>query len=226
MKKIKLQDIPKEERPQERLFRYGAEKLTDEELLSLILRSGTPNENVLFLSKRILASFNKLGGILNASKNDLMSIKGIKEAKTAQILSLCELCRRINNSNRSEIKITSPKDVSCVVMDEMKNLKQEVLKVIMLNKKNIIIGERDVFKGTLDTSIVHPREIFNLAISNSASSIIICHNHPSGSPEPSSEDINITKRIKECGNIIGIELLDHVIIGYNKYISLKEKGII
>lgn len=226
MKNLKLQDIPKEERPQEKLYKYGAETLTDEELLAIILRNGTPEENVLFLSKRILAHFKTAGGILNASSDELMSIKGVKEAKAAQILSLCELCRRINRFKRSEIKISSPKDCAEIVMDEMKNLKQEELKVIMLNKKNVVIADRVVFIGSLDTSIVHPREIFKLAVSNSASSIIICHNHPSGSPEPSKEDINVTLRIKECGRIIGIELLDHVIIGYNKYISLKEKGII
>lgn len=226
MKSLKLQDIPKEDRPQEKLYKYGPEKLTDEELLALILRNGTPEENVLFLSKRILANFKTIGGILNASSDELMKIKGVKEAKAAQILSLCELCRRINCFNRSEVKISSPKDCADIVMDEMKNLKQEQLKVIMLNKKNIVIGERVAFVGSLDTSIVHPREIFKPAISNSASSIIICHNHPSGIPEPSKEDINVTLRLKECGRIIGIELLDHLIIGYNKYISLKEKGII
>ena len=127
---------------------------------------------------------------------------------------------------RENIKILSPKDVSTLLINEMSNLKQEVFKLIFLNTKNIVIGSKDVFKGTLNSSIVHPREVFKEAIQRGSASIIACHNHPSGDPNPSKEDINITLRLKECGKIMGIELLDHMIIGANKYVSLKEKGII
>ena len=116
--------------------------------------------------------------------------------------------------------------ISTLLINEMSNLKQEVFKLIFLNTKNIVIGSKDVFKGTLNSSIVHPREVFKEAIQRGSASIIACHNHPSGDPNPSKEDINITLRLKECGKIMGIELLDHMIIGANKYVSLKEKGII
>ncbi|GKX65112.1 UPF0758 protein [Clostridium sp. TW13] len=226
MEKFTIKDIPQNERPRERLYKYGAEVLTDDELLAIILRCGTSKENVLFLSKRIVSYFKTLDNLLNASKKELMDINGIKEAKAAQILAICELVKRVNLQSEKQTKISSPSDAASLVMNKMMHLKQEILKVLLLNKKNIIIGERDVFKGSLDSSIVHPREIFNLAIKNSAASIIICHNHPSGDSTPSKEDVNITLRIKECGNIIGIELLDHLIVGNNNYVSLKEKGII
>lgn len=226
MEKFTVKDIPQNERPREKLYKYGAEVLTDEELLALILRCGTSKENILFLSKRIISYFETLENLLNASQKELMEISGIKEAKAAQILAICELFKRVSLNNKEVIKISSPSDAASLVMNKMLHLKQEILKVLLLNKKNIIIGERDVFKGSLDSSIVHPREIFNVAIRNSAASIIICHNHPSGDSTPSQEDVNITLRIKECGNIIGIQLLDHIIVGNNNYVSLKEKGII
>lgn len=226
MEKFTVKDIPQNERPREKLYKYGAEVLTDEELLALILRCGTSKENILFLSKRIISYFGTLENLLNASQKELMEISGIKEAKAAQILAICELFKRVSLNNKEVIKISSPSDAASLVMNKMLHLKQEILKVLLLNKKNIIIGERDVFKGSLDSSIVHPREIFNVAIRNSAASIIICHNHPSGDSTPSKEDVNITLRIKECGKIIGIELLDHIIVGNNNYVSLKEKGII
>ena len=129
-------------------------------------------------------------------------------------------------SQKENLKISSPKDVSTLLINEMSNFKQEVFKLILLNTKNIIIGTKDVFKGTLNSSIVHPREVFKEAVQRGSANIIVCHNHPSGDPNPSKEDIDITLRLKECGNIMGIGLLDHIIIGNNKYVSLKEKGII
>ncbi|GIM29200.1 UPF0758 protein [Clostridium polyendosporum] len=224
---LKIIDIPQNERPQEKLMRYGAECLNNHELLALILRTGTSKENVISLSLRILEQVDGLNGLLNASPKDLMKVKGIKEAKTAQILALCELFRRFKSFKSGEdLKITNPKAVADLVMNDMICLKQEVLKLIMLNTKNGVIAIKDVFKGSLNSSIVHPREVFLEAIKKSAASIIICHNHPSGDPTPSKEDVNITLRIKECGKLIGIELIDHLIIGDREFISLKEKGII
>ncbi|SHE66212.1 RadC family protein [Clostridium fallax] len=227
-KNLTMKDIPKLERPQERLKIYGAESLSNSELLALILRTGTSKENILSLSGRILKEVEGINGLLRASSSDLMKIKGVKEAKSSQILALCELFKRFKYSKLDidEIKVTEPENIANYVMGYMMNLKQEVLKVIMLNTKNAIIGDRDVFKGTLNSSIVHPREVFLEAIKFSSASIIICHNHPSGDPSPSEEDINITFRLKECGKVLGIDLLDHIIIGNYKFISLKEKGII
>lgn len=224
---LKILDIPKDERPIERLVKFGAETLTNQELLAIILRCGTRGENVLELSGRILGEVNGINGILNISYADVMKIKGIKKVKGSQILAVGELFRRFNSlKSNSKIKISSPKDIADMLMIEMADLNQEILKLIVLNTKNNIIKIKDIFRGTLDSSIVHPREIYCEAIKSSGSSILICHNHPSGDPSPSKEDINITLRIKECGQIIGINLLDHIIIGNGQYISLKEKGII
>ncbi|MFW2489970.1 RadC family protein [Clostridium chromiireducens] len=225
---LKIKDIPQHERPKEKLLTYGAESLSNSELLAIILRTGTQGENVLQLSSRLLSELEGLDGILNSSINDITSIKGIKGGKASQILALSELFKRFRTLKaiKNDIKITSPKELADLLMGEMNYLTQEVLKVVLLNTKNVIIGTKDVFKGSLNTSVVHPREIFKQAINKNSASIIICHNHPSGDPTPSKEDINITLRIKECGNIIGIQLIDHIIIGNNKFVSLKERGLI
>ena len=225
---IKVIDMPEEERPIEKLLVSGPEVLTNAELLAVILRTGTRGENIVSLSTRIISEFNGLDGLLEAGLDEITSIKGIKNIKASQIIAIGELVKRINKLNLVRVgkNISSPTDIANILMKEMVVLKQEVLKLIMLDTKNNIIGIKDVFKGSLNTSIVHPREIFKEALKKSSSSIIICHNHPSGDPTPSKEDINITIRLKECGNIIGINLLDHLIIGKSQYISLKEKGII
>lgn len=223
---LKIKDIPENERPKEKLFKYGADILSNSELLALILRTGTRNENVIALSSRVLSELEGLDGILHADPDEIMSIKGIKHTKASQILALSELFKRFRTLKAcsKDVKVRSPKEVADLIMGEMMNLEQEVLKVLLLSTKNIIIGTKDVFKGSLNSSIVHPREIFKQAIKRNSASIIICHNHPSGDPTPSKEDINVTLRIKECGKIIGIELLDHIIIGKNKFVSFKETG--
>ena len=205
---IKVIDIPEEERPIEKLLMNGPETLSNAELLAIILRTGTRGENIISLSTRILSEFNGLDGLLEAGLNEITSIKGIKNIKASQIMAIGELVRRINMLNlvKERKSIVSPSDIAEVVMKEMVFLKQEVLKLIMLDTKNNIVGIKDVFKGSLNTSIVHPREIFKEALKKSSSSIIICHNHPSGDPTPSKEDINITIRLKECGKIMGIDL--------------------
>lgn len=224
---LKISDIPKNERPQEKLIRQGSSALSNHELLALILRTGTSNENVLGLSMRILQELDGINGLLNTSPEELMKIKGIKEVKATQIMALCELFKRFRSFKAGEeIRISDPKSAAMIVMNEIAHLKQEVLMLMMLNTKNAIISIKEVFKGSLNSSIVHPREIFLEAIKKSAASIIICHNHPSGDPTPSKEDVNITLRVKECGKIVGIDLLDHIIIGGQKFISLKEQGII
>ena len=225
---LKIKDIPQNERPKEKLLTWGADSLSNSELLAIILKTGTKGENVLQLSGRLLSELEGLDGVLSASFNDITSIRGIKDGKASQILALSELFRRFRTlkAMKKDVKINSPKDLADLLIGEMNDLTQEVLKVVLLSTKNIIIGTKDVFKGSLNTSIVHPREIFKQAIDKHSASIIICHNHPSGDPTPSKEDINITLRIKECGNILGIQLVDHIIIGNNKFVSLKERGLI
>ena len=225
---IRVNDIPLNERPIEKLLQFGVNTLSHDELLAIVLRTGTKGENVIELSKRLLWELNGLDGLLDVSYEEVSKIKGIKKVKACQIIAMMELFNRFRTlrSQRENFKISSPKDVSTLLINEMSNFKQEVFKLILLNTKNIVIGTKEVFKGTLNSSIVHPREVFKEAIQRGSASIIVCHNHPSGDPNPSKEDINITLRLKECGKIMGIELLDHIIIGNNKYVSLKEKGII
>ncbi|MBU5483573.1 DNA repair protein RadC [Clostridium sp. MSJ-11] len=224
---LKLRDLPINERPRERLLRYGCESLSNVELLAIILRTGSKKENVLSLCGNIMEISKGLNGILELSREELMQIDGIGEAKLCQLLALSELFKRFKSFKSGDnYQITKPQDAAFLVMEEMRYLKQEYIKVIMLNTKNGVVKVKDIFIGSLNSSIVHPREIFCEAIKNNSSSIIICHNHPSGDPMPSNEDIDITKRIVECGNIIGIELLDHIIIGDGVYISLKEKGMV
>ncbi|MGL4848368.1 MAG: RadC family protein [Clostridium sp.] len=224
---IKVLDIPEGERPQEKLISFGAESLTDAELLAIVLRTGIKGENVITLSQRIIWELGGLDGILNASLEDIKKIKGIKNSKGTRILAIVEIARRLKSlRNLEKKKIAKAEDIVDFLYPEMSSLNQEILKLVVLNTKNEITRVKDVFKGSLNSAIVHPREIFNEALKSSAASIIICHNHPSGDPTPSKEDIMITKRLSSCGEMLGITLTDHIIIGNNRYVSLKEKGII
>lgn len=224
---LKIMDLPENERPQERLIRYGAEVLSNSELLAIILRTGTKKQNVINLSSFLLKERGGLNGLINSTYEELKEIDGIGIVKAAEIMALAEISKRFRSFKSGEdYRISSPKDAADYVMDEMKYLQKEHLRVIMLNTKNMVICSKDVSMGSLNSSIVHPREIYTEAIKRCSASIIICHNHPSGDPTPSLEDINITKRLAECGKIIGIELIDHIVIGDGTYISLKEKGVL
>ncbi len=221
---LKFLDVPKEYRPREKLLKYGSDFLTDEELLAIILGTGSKGEDVLELSKRILNNIGGIHGLLSCSVEEFMAIKGVKAAKATQILSACEIYKRLSKPRDKRLKIRKPSDIVLLIMPDIIFINQEVFIVITLNSKNNVLSKREIFKGSLNSSLVHPREVFKEALKSSAASIIVCHNHPSGDPTPSKEDINVTKRIKECGNIMGIELLDHIIMGDNNYVSLKEKG--
>ena len=225
-KNIRINEIPSGERPREKLLFYGAQFLSNEELLAIILRTGNKDSNVVELSYRIIHSVGGLNGLFKASAKELMEVKGVKEAKATQILAMCELYKRFKVSELTQVKISKPSDVAKLVLDELRMLRQEVLILINLDTKNKVISKKEIFKGGLNSSLVHPREIFREAVKDSAASIIICHNHPSGDPTPSRDDIHITTRLKEFGKMMGIELLDHLIIGDNIFISLKEKDIL
>ncbi|ANB59601.1 RadC family protein [Anoxybacteroides amylolyticum] len=224
---LMIRDVPKEARPRERLLSDGPESLSNQELLALLLRTGTKKESVLQLAQRLLHHFEGLRLLKDATVEEMTSIKGIGEAKAIQILAAIELGRRIGRLTYDErYVIRSPEDGAKYVMDDMRFLSQEHFVAIYLNTKNQVIHRKTVFIGSLNASIVHPREVFKEAIKRSAASIICVHNHPSGDPTPSREDIEVTRRLAECGRIIGIELLDHLIIGDQKFISLKEKGYV
>lgn len=224
---LKIKDLPENERPRERLLRYGPEMLSNVELLAVLLGCGSKNENIMSLSSRIIHKKGGLSGIMKSSLEDFVDIKGIGNAKASKLLAVIELSKRLNSfKDGDNYKISNSKDAASLVMGEMQSLNQENLVVVMLNTKNIVINVKTVFVGSLNSSIVHPREVFSDAIKKSSASIIICHNHPSGDPSPSEEDIKVTYRLSKCGEILGIDLLDHLIIGNGKYISLKEKGIL
>lgn len=225
MTKIRMQDVPKEERPRERLVKFGEEQLSNQELIAILLGSGTRTESVMDIANRLLINFEGLKMLDEATIEEITKIRGIGVAKGVTILAALELGRRIRQYNPEEsYVIRSPQDGANYIMESMRHLNQEHLAVLFLDTKNQIIHNRTIFVGSLNSSIVHPREIFREAVKRSAASIICAHNHPSGDPTPSQEDIHVTKRLVEAGKIMGIELLDHLIIGDRKYTSLKEKG--
>lgn len=222
-----IRDVPIQERPRERLIREGAKALSNQEIIAILLRTGTQKESALQIAAKVLATFDGLSMLKDATLEELCQIKGIKEAKAVELLAAIELGRRIHNIQvENRYVIRSPEDVSNYVMEDMRFLKQEHFKALYLNTKNEVIHRQTLFIGSLNSSIVHPREVFKEALRRSAASFICIHNHPSGNPEPSKEDIDVTKRLKEAGKLLGIELLDHIIIGDRKYVSLKERGYV
>ncbi|TWI57103.1 RadC family protein [Halalkalibacter nanhaiisediminis] len=222
-----IRDVPMRERPRERMLKEGSQALTNQEILAILLRTGTKEESVLQLSQRVLATFEGLALLKDAAIEELCNIKGIGEAKAVEISAAIELGRRIHCMQTDErYVIRSPEDVSKYVMEDMRFLQQEHFDCLYLNTKNQVMHRKTVFIGSLNASIVHPREVFKEAFRRSAASIICLHNHPSGDPTPSHEDIEVTKRLNESGKVLGIDLLDHVIIGDRKFVSLKEQGYI
>jgi DNA repair protein RadC len=222
---MKIKSVPKEDRPRERLLELGPAHLSNAELFAILLGSGTKDEPVTLLAQRLLMHFEGLQLLRDATIEELTAIKGIGTAKGVLIIAAIELGQRLHRYKPAErYTIRSPKDGADYVMEEMRNLQQEHFVVLFLNTKNHIVHRQTIFIGSLNASIVHPREVFREAVRRSAASIICAHNHPSGDPSPSQEDIHVTKRLQECGKMIGIELLDHLVIGDRKFISLKEKG--
>lgn len=225
-KHLRMKDIPFNERPYEKLENFGAERLTDAELLAIIIKTGTKDETAVSLAQRILKSSEWVEDITEISLQELMKIKGVGRVKAIQIKAVLELGKRLVSFRKSnKLQIRNPQDVSDFLMEEMRFLKKEYVKALLLNTKNELIKIVDVAIGSLNASIIHPREVFSYAVKSGSASVILVHNHPSGDPTPSSEDILITKRLYEAGQILGIELLDHIIIGNKKYVSLKEKNI-
>lgn len=203
--------------------------MSDAELLSVLLRTGTRGENVLELSRKILEESGEDGllGLHRITKEKLMKIRGVGKVKTIQLLCLLELSERLAKAKASKtLSFRNPDTIAEYYMEEMRHLSQEHMKLLMLDTKSNLIAERDIYKGTVNASLAEPREIFVEAVKREAVSIILLHNHPSGDPTPSRADLSITQRIRQAGELIGIELLDHIIIGNNSYISFLEKDLI
>ena len=224
-----MKDIPNAERPYEKCLKQGAEALSDAELLAVLLRTGTKGENVLALAKRLLYEDGGAGllGIHQFSFQSLMKLKGIGKVKAVQILCLSELAKRLSKASvEPRLRFSSSQSVAEYYMEDLRHRNQEVMKLLLLNSKAELIDETNISKGTVNASLVTPRELFVEALKKEAVSMILLHNHPSGDPTPSRDDILTTKRISECGLLIGIELLDHIIIGINCYVSFQEENLL
>lgn len=219
-----IKDIPKSERPRERFKKFGKENVSNEELLSIIINNGTKNQSVKELSNSVLSKVNDIKDLKNISLNVLKKINGIGEVKAIKILAAIELGKRVySKSDMNNIKMDSPDKIYEYMKDEVKDEKQEHFYALYLDSKKNLIDKKLLFIGTLNKSIVHPREIFKYAYLLSASSIICVHNHPSGDTIPSKEDISLTKALVEIGKMQGIYVIDHIVIG-NNYYSLYENG--
>ncbi|MGE5597933.1 MAG: RadC family protein [Bacteroidota bacterium] len=221
-----LRDLPPEERPRERLVEYGPESLSNTELLAILLRTGTRGESVLKQAERILAHFEGLRGLAGAQLHQIAALPAVGRTKACTILAALELGRRLTSTETANTAvIRNPRDVAELLMGRLRFLDREHFLAVHLNARNQILGVETVSVGHLTASLVHPRELFKTAIQKSAAAIVLAHNHPSGDPMPSQEDLRLTKRLREGGELLGIEVLDHVIIGDNRYVSLKEKGL-
>jgi len=227
-KSFTIHDLPVSERPRERLQKFGVEALSVQEILAIILGRGTAGESVTVTVQRLLSQFGNLNGIANASIEELSKVKGIGIAKASQIKASFELANRRGDYVELLDKqpMVNPDKVFNMVKSKLKDKKKEYLLTLLLTTRNQLIKTAEISIGSLDTSIVHPREVFKEAIAASAASLILVHNHPSGDPKPSEDDISLTRRLIETGEIIGIEVLDHLIVGDERYVSLKKEGII
>ncbi len=225
-----IQNILQTEQPYEKCLHKGVSALSDTELLAVLLRTGTKGTSVMELAMHILGPQCGEDGILNLHRltlDKLMEIKGIGEVKGIQLICLSELAKRMAKASAKEgLLLNHPSTIADYYMEDMRHLEQEELKLLMLNTKSRLLGEADVFKGTVNASLISPRELFITALEKHAVGIILLHNHPSGDPTPSTSDILLTKRIKEAGSLLGIELLDHIIIGNNCYMSFVEQKLI
>lgn len=223
---VMMRDLPVEERPRERLLKNGPEFLSNRELLAVLLKTGTKDRSVLALVDQLIAHFGSLRELACASYEEMTVIKGVGPAKAGEILAAFELAKRLSNSNlQTREVINSPADAATIFMDEMRLLDREHFMILMLNTKHRVIAKKVVSIGHLSASLVHPRELFKDIIKKSSAAVILVHNHPSGDPTPSEEDIKVTSRLCEAGRLLGISVLDHLVVGDQKFVSLREQGI-
>ncbi len=222
-----IKEIPKDERPREKLELKGPKMLSNYELIAILLRTGSYKKSAIILAQEILEKTPNLYALRNISLDELLNIKGIGKAKAIQILAAIELGQRTNNYILERgIQIKSPIDCAEYIAEEVRTLEQEHFIGIYLDVKNRILAKKTLFIGSLNKALVHPREVFKEAFKHGCASIIVCHNHPSGDPTPSNQDISLTRRLMEIGELMGIEVLDHIVIGTDGYISMREEKYI
>jgi len=222
----KITRWPKKERPRERLLQHGPQHLTEAELLGILLGKGTRNKTAIDLARELLDQYESLQNLFSRSPSELTTVKGIGSAKAATLSAAFELVRRIQsqkNAGKPSFKRSS--DVANLYLPLMRDLRKEVFKVLLLNRANRLIKEVPISEGTLDASIVHPRDVFREAILETAAGILLIHNHPSGNSSPSEEDLRITKQLVEAGRLLGIRVYDHIILAGESYRSLADEGL-
>jgi len=221
-----IMELPSNERPRERLLDYGANALSNAELLAIILRVGAPDQNVILVAQALLSRFGGLTGIAKARTVELTETRGVGAAKVAQLKAALELGRRLLIESPDErTQIRSPADAANLVMSDMSLLEQEHLRIMLLDTKNCVLETTTVYQGSLNTSLIRVGELFREAIRANCASLIVLHNHPSGDPTPSPEDVAVTRQIVEAGKLLDVEVLDHLIIGRQRFVSLKERGL-
>jgi len=222
---MKIKDLPKSDRPRERLVAKGAENLKDSELLAILLRTGKAGKNVIEIASQILAKHSKKR-LLQMTYEDLLKISGIDSAKATTLLAAFELAKRALEVNDTNLPtVSTSKDVVAQLTDLRHNKKEHFI-ALYLNARNQLVHKETISMGTLNANLVHPREVFEPALKHSAAGIMVAHNHPSGDPKPSEDDLEITKRLAEAGKMMGVELLDHVIIATNNHFSFKEEKLL
>ena len=219
-----VREMPSEERPRERLATFGPRHLSNTELIAILLRAGSAGDNVIAQSSRLLSQFDGLRGLGKASYTELCGVKGISEAKACQVLASLELGRRfVSLAPEERASVNCPEDVVNLLSAEMSALEQEHLRVLLLNTRNEVMGIEEIYIGNVNSSVVRPAEVFRPAIRGNATSILAVHNHPSGDPTPSGADVSITRDLVQAGTLLGMELLDHLVIGSGqRYVSMKE----
>jgi DNA repair protein RadC len=222
-----IKEIPSAERPRERFLELGADQVFTYELLAILLRTGSKEESVIDLSKKLFYKAKTLKNLSLMRIDDLTKVKGIGPSKAIQILAAFELGKRMHSEDyKKRLKMHNPESIFLYLKDQLELKTQEHLIGLFLNTKGELIKKETIFVGSLNMSVVHPREIFKKAVQVSAASMVIAHNHPSGDPSPSKQDIDITKRLVKSGLMMDIEVLDHIIVGQNKYFSFKEHGML
>jgi len=223
----KISRWPEKERPRERLIQQGAHQLTEAELLGILIGKGTKKKTAIDLARELLDRYESLESLFSRSPSELMKVKGIGSAKAATLSAAFQLVRRIQSQkSKDRPSFKRARDVADYFLPLMKDLRKEVFKILLLNRANRLIKEATISEGTLDASIVHPRDVFREALLESAAGVILLHNHPSGNPAPSEDDIRITKQLVEAGKVMGIKVYDHIILGAEAYRSLADEGII
>ena len=227
--RLSVKEWPASERPREKLERHGASALSNAELLAIVLRTGTQREDVVTLAQRLLTHKGGIVGLSNATMTELAAEHGLGLAKSAQLKAALELGRRllvlVADPSAARVQVRSPADVANLLMLEMGLLEQEVMRTVLLNTKNHVIASPVIYQGSANTAVIRVGELFREAVKHNAVSLIVVHNHPSGDPTPSPEDVAVTREIVAAGKLLDVDVLDHLVIGHQRYVSLKEKGL-